>query len=444
METMGVRRLVLSMSVPIAAAMLLSAFYNVVDSAFVANYSDKALLAVSLCYPVQTVMIAVACGTAAGFNTVLSQSLGSGNMEKARQTFLHGILLSLFNWIVFALFGIFASKAFMSWFTQDPQVIAMGSVYLEICCLFSFAIFVEITYERILQAAADAMGNLIMQGAGAIINILLDPIFIFGFFGLPALGVAGAAIATILGQIIAMLIGMWLVKRRKIEFAQVPLSEFYFSWDLIKEIYAVGIPSILMQSIASLMALCMNVLLGQFSETAISAFGVISRLQQLIFMIVLGITNALIPITAYNYGAGLKKRILQIVHFSLLLSTLVMTAGMIAFEIFPEQLFSIFNSGPEMLAIGVPALRIISLSFVFAGISMILGSVFQAVGSAMDSLIVTLLRQLILLLPLVYVLALCFGTGICWWGFVISEAFCAGLSLFFWKRIRSRLHLNAV
>ena len=438
MESMPIRRLVFSMSVPIAASMLIQALYNFVDSAFVANFSPSALLAVSLCYPIQSIIVAVACGTAAGFNTVLSRSLGAKQYDQANQIILHGLFLALCNWIVFAILGWFFSGWFVGLYTQDPAVIAQGQTYLRICTLFSFGVFIQITYERILQAAADAMGNMYMQGIGAILNILLDPIFIFGMFGLPAMGVAGAAIATVIGQLCAMATGILIVKK-KIKMFEIHPSHFKLSWPLISRIYQVGVPAILVQSIMSFMTLFMNAVLGMFSALAISAFNVVNKLQQLVYMIVMGITNALIPITAFNYGAGKVDRIMEGVRFSIQLAGLVVIIGMTLFELFPEQLFSLFGHDAQLEAIGIPALRISSLSLIFASTSMILCSAFQALNHAQESLVVTLLRQMILLLPLVWLLADLGGIGACWWAFLIAEVVSCFYALYCWKKIKNHL-----
>lgn len=438
METMPIRQLVLSMSIPIAISMLIQALYNFVDSVFVANFSDQALLAISLCYPIQTIIVAFAVGTAAGFNTVLSRSLGAKQKERADQIVLHGLFLSLVNGLVFALLGWFGSEWFMGLFTKSAEVIAQGVIYLRVCTLMCSCIFIQITYERILQAAGDAMGNMIMQGIGALVNIILDPIFIYGWFGLPAMGVLGAAVATVTGQVISMLTGIWIVQK-KIHIFDIHPTQFKFSARLIKEIYQVGIPAILMQSIMSLMSLAMNAVLGIFSEVAISAFNVVSKLQQIVYMIVSGITNALIPITAYNYGAANKQRVLDGIRFSLVLATVVAACGTILFELFASQFLTLFGHDANMLAIATPALRIISLSMIFAGITMVLCAAYQAAGNPRDSLVITLIRQIILLLPLVWVFATLFGIEQCWWSYVIAEG--AGLvyALLKWKRLQNNL-----
>lgn len=438
MESMPIRQLVLSMSIPIAISMLIQALYNFVDSVFVANYSDQALLAVSLCYPIQTIIVAFAVGTAAGFNTVLSRSLGAKQKQKADQIVLHGLFLSIVNGLVFALLGWFGSEWFMGLFTQSAQVIAQGVIYLRVCTLMCTCVFIQITYERILQAAGDAMGNMIMQGVGALINIILDPIFIYGWFGFPAMGILGAAVATVTGQVIAMLTGIWIVQK-KIHIFDIHPTQFKLSPHLIKEIYQVGIPAILMQSIMSFMSLAMNAVLGIFSEVAISAFNVVSKLQQIVYMIVSGITNALIPITAYNYGAANKQRVLDGIRFSLLIATVVAACGTVLFELFASQFLTLFGHDANMLAIATPALRIVSLSMIFAAITMVLCAAYQAAGKPKDSLVITLIRQIILLLPLVWVFAMMFGIQQCWWAYLIAEG--AGLvyALVHWRKLQNNL-----
>lgn len=438
MESMPIRQLVLSMSIPIAISMLIQALYNFVDSVFVANYSDQALLAVSLCYPIQTIIVAFAVGTAAGFNTVLSRSLGAKQKQKADQIVLHGLFLSIVNGLVFALLGWFGSEWFMGLFTQSAQVIAQGVIYLRVCTLMCTCVFIQITYERILQAAGDAMGNMIMQGVGALINIILDPIFIYGWFGFPAMGILGAAVATVTGQVIAMLTGIWIVQK-KIHIFDIHPTQFKLSPHLIKEIYQVGIPAILMQSIMSFMSLAMNAVLGIFSEVAISAFNVVSKLQQIVYMIVSGITNALIPITAYNYGAANKQRVLDGIRFSLLIATVVAACGTVLFELFASQFLTLFGHDANMLAIATPALRIVSLSMIFAAITMVLCAAYQAAGKPKDSLVITLIRQIILLLPLVWVFAMTFGIQQCWWAYLVAEG--AGLvyALVHWRKLQNNL-----
>lgn len=434
MENTEIKKLVLTMSLPIIISMVIQALYNIVDSIFVAKVSPEALTAVSLCYPVQTVMVAVACGTAVGFNTLLARYMGQKKMKEANNTLMHGLMLGFLNGIIFAVLGLLFSNAFLSRFTSDFTILSMGNTYIRICTVLSFSVFIQIIFERIMQATGNAMYNMVMQAAGAIINIILDPIFIFGYFGLPAMDVKGAAIATVTGQICAMLIGYGITKIR-IKDLQIKMSNFKFSAEILKRIYQVGIPAILMQSVLSFMTVFMNMILASFSALAISVFSVYYKLQQFVNMAVLGITNALIPILSYNYGAKRDDRVKEAIHFSLALSIGIMFVGTVIFQLFPRQLMSMFSANSEMYSIGMPALKEISLSFVFAGISMILCSCFQALNHANESLWITLGRQLVILLPITYFLMHTFGMNAGWYAFVITEIICALASIIIWKKI---------
>ncbi|WP_294729718.1 MATE family efflux transporter [uncultured Faecalibaculum sp.] len=437
MESMDIRRLVISMSIPIALSMLLSALYNIIDSMFVAGYSQQALLAVSLCYPVQTLMIAIACGIGVGFNTVLARFLGEQKPDMASQSVLNGLFLALISWIVFLLFGLFGAKWFLGLFTQEAAVIEQGDAYLKICCGFSFAIFFQITYERIMQATGRPMYNLAIQGTGALINIILDPVFIFTFNQ----GVAGAAIATIIGQITAMGLGIWIT-HRKVPEIHTDIRQFRWNGALMLRILQIGIPAMVMQAVMSFMSVFMNWILMPYSSMAVSVFSVYIKLQQFVFMIVMGFTNALIPIVSFNFGARRKDRIFPAVRFSLLMATGIMLAGTVLFQLIPGPLLAMFNANQDMYAIGIPCLRIISLSFVFAGVSMILCSAFQALGHPGTSLGITLLRQLILLIPLTALLARLYGLDAGWLAFVITEVICAGLSVLEWCRVKKQVDVQ--
>ena len=438
MESMEVKRLVFSMSLPIIISMLVQALYNIVDSIFVAGISQDALLSVSLCYPIQTIMVAVACGLGAGFNTVLAGYLGEKNFKMADHTLSHGIYLSLICALLFAIFGMFCAEWFLGFFTTQDNVIAMGAAYIRICTLFSFGVFVQITYERIMQATGNVIYNMILQGAGALINIILDPILIYGYFGLPAMGTAGAAIATVIGHIAAMSIGILLVQHNVKEL-HVKLFPVSISLLITKRILIIAIPSMLMQSVMSFMTVFMNMILSAFSAMAISVFSVYYKLQQFVFMAVSGMTNALIPIIAYNHGAKRYDRIIQASDFSLIAAAGIMLAGTIVFELFPKELLSLFHADGEMYAIGIPALRIISISFVAAGLTMVICSILQALNLAGASLVLTLLRQMIILLPLTYILARLLSLSFAWWSFPITEVFTAVLALVFYNRVKGNL-----
>lgn len=434
MGTMPMPKLMITMSLPIMISMLVQALYNIVDSMFVARLSQDALAAVSLCYPVQTIMIAIACGTGVGFNTLLSRCFGEKNAQKANQVVLHGLMIALVNWLIFVVLGLLLARPFLMLFSGQENVIDMGVIYMQICTTLSFGVFIQITYERILQASGQPVYNMIMQGVGALVNIILDPVFIFGYFGIPAMGVAGAALATVLGQVIAMLLGILIVSKRT-KSIQIHIRSFHLSSEILKQIYKIGFPAILMQSIMSFMTVFMNQILVPFSLLAVNVFSIYYKLQQFVFMAVLGMTNALVPILAYNYGARSYSRIKEAIRISLGLSIVIMALGTLIFQIFPSLLLSLFDANTAMMDMGIPALRIISLSFIFAGISMVLGSVFQALGHPNTSLWITLLRQLVLLVPLTYLLASLFGLNLCWFAFVITEVLCAILSLCSLRRV---------
>lgn len=437
MGVMEIKKLIMTMSLPIMISMLVQALYNIVDSMFVARVSDNALAAVSLCYPIQMIIVAVACGTAVGLNALLSRYLGQGKPKEANQVALHGILLAIVNWLIFAVIGIFFSEAFLKLFSTDQEIVSMGVSYMKICTIFSFGVFMQITYERIMQSTGNTVYNMIIQGVGALVNIILDPIFIFGMLGLPAMGVTGAAIATVIGQIVAMLLGI-IITQAKIKEVQIHLREFQLKIRIIKDMYRIAIPAILMQSIMSFMTVFMNMILVTFSELAVSAFSIYFKLQQFVFMAVNGMNNALIPIISYNFGARKQQRILESIHFSLIVACVIMIVGTIVFQCFPEQLMYLFDANEEMMSIGVPALRIISLSFVFAGISLVLSAVFQSVDHANKSLVITLLRQMVLLLPIVYLLANQFGLDALWWAFPITEAIVSILAYIYLKIVKKK------
>lgn len=441
MGTMEVRRLILTMSLPIMISMLVQALYNIVDSMFVARVSEAALAAVSLCYPIQMIMVAVACGTGVGINALLSRYLGEKKREKASQVAMHGLFCAICNWLVFAVIGLFFSEAFLRLFSDDVQIIMMGISYMQICTICSFGVFVQITYERIMQSTGNTIYNMVIQGVGALINIILDPIFIFGLGPVPALGTAGAAIATVIGQIVAMFLGI-IITQKKVREIQLSVRGFHIDGMIMKAMYRIAIPAILMQSIMSFMTVMMNMILAPFSEMAVSVFSIYYKLQQFVFMAVLGMNNALIPILSYNYGANQMERIRESIRFALWMSCVIMAIGTVVFQLFPTQLLYLFDAKEAMLSIGIPALRTISVSFVFAGISMVLCSVFQALGSPNHSLLVTLLRQMVILLPLAYGFSSAFGLDMCWWSFPITEVLCALLSLYLLRSVQKRVFLQ--
>ena len=434
MGTMPINRLLLSMSLPMVISMLVQAMYNIIDSVFVAQIGEEALTAVSLAFPVQNLMIAVSVGTCVGVNALLSRSLGEKNQTAADNAAVNGIFLAFVSYLAFAAFGIFGAHSFFATQTDNPLIIEYGTQYLSICCIFCFGLFLEMMLERIMQSTGRTIYNMLTQGAGAIINIILDPIMIFGLFGFPALGIRGAAIATVTGQIIAMILSAFFNKTKNPDVI-IRLRGFRPHKKTIAVIYEVGIPSIIMQSIASVMTFGMNKILIMFSETAVSVFGIYFKLQSFIFMPVFGLNNGMIPIIAYNYGARNKKRIMDTAKLSICVAVGIMMIGLIIFQTLPVQLLKMFNASPYMLETGTPALRLISISFLFAGYCIIVGSVFQALGNGVYSLIVSVARQLVCILPLAYLFARSLGLNSVWYAFPLAEIIAAILSTILFRQI---------
>ena len=433
MGTMPENKLLISMAVPMMLSMLVQALYNVVDSIFVAKISEDALTAVSLAFPVQNLLIALGTGTGVGINALLSKSLGEKNQKLANKVAHNGILLMLFSAVACALFGIFGSRWFFTTQTDDLVLIEYGTQYLTIVMACSFGIFGQFITERLLQATGRTTLSMYTQLLGAVTNLILDPILIFGWFGLPAMGITGAAVATVIGQIISACFGLWLNIKKNPEI-QLSVKELVPDGAVIKKIYSVGIPSIIMGSIGSVMTYGMNRILMGFSSTAAAVFGVYFKLQSFIFMPVFGLNNGMVPIIAYNYGAKNKDRMLRTMKLAITYAVAIMFVGFLVMQIFPAQLFSLFEASADMLAIGVPALRFISISFLFAGFCIIAGSTFQALGNGMLSMIVSIARQLVVLLPVAYLLSLTGNLNLIWLSFPIAELMSVALSgLFLYK-----------
>ena len=430
------------MSLPIVLSMLVQALYNIVDSIFVAQINENALTAVSLAFPVQNLMIAISAGTGVGINALLSRNLGEKKYEDANLAARNGIFLAIVSSIIMALIGIFGSRPFFLMQTKDPQIVSYGTQYMTIITVVSIGIFMQITFERLLQATGRTIYTMITQGLGAIINIILDPILIFGLFGFPRMEVAGAALATVTGQVIAVFLSLYYNIKKNPEI-NINMKGFRPNKRVIACIYQVGIPSIIMQSIGSVMVFGMNKILLLFSSTAAAVFGVYFKLQSFIFMPIFGLNNGMIPIIAYNYGSKQKKRILSTIKLSVGVAVFIMCIGLFLFQTFPAQLLNFFDASEHMLEIGVPALRIISLSFIFAGYCIIIGSVFQALGNGMYSLVVSAARQLLVILPVAYLFAMFFGLHMVWWAIPIAEIVSVLLSMLLFRRIK-RLRLDSM
>lgn len=443
MGVMPVGKLLFSMSTPMVISFLVQSLYNIVDSIFVARYSSDALAAVSLAYPIQIFMIAVSVGTGVGINALLSRTLGEGNKEKAKKTADSAILLGVLASIGFAIFGSLATKLFFDSQTSNESIRKLGYSYLSIVTIFSFGLMLEITFERILQSTGKTIYNMITQGVGAIINIILDPILIFGLLGAPKLGIAGAAIATVSGQIVAMTLS-FIFNVKYNEEVNISFGKHIFKPDLaiIKEIYRVGVPSIAMQSMSTLMILGLNKILVRYSDMAVNVLGIYYKLQSFVFMPIFGLNNGMTPIVAYNYGAKNKERIMKAIKYSFLTSVFIMVIGTAVFWIFPKELMLLFSPNEEMLRLGIPALKICSLCFILAAFDVIAIATFQSLGNGMYALYASFLRQLILILPFAFVLTKVFGLEAVWFAIPLAELGCAFFDVFLMKKIYEKKVAN--
>lgn len=438
MGTMPVNKLLISMSLPMIISMLVQAMYNVVDSVFVAQISENALTAVSLAFPLQNLMIAFAGGTAVGVNALLSRSLGEKNQEHVNHTATNSVFIFLMTALIFMIGGLTLSHLFFTVQTSNAEIVTAGTQYSMIVVGCSIGLFSQFLLERLLQATGRTIHTMITQGLGAIINIILDPIFIFGLFGMPKMGVAGAAIATVTGQIIACLLAIVLNLKYNHDI-QFQWKSFKPNIQIIKQIYSVGIPSIIMQSIGSVMTFGMNTILIGFSTTATAVFGVYFKLQSFVFMPVFGLNNGMIPIIAYNLGARQSKRMFDTIKLAMIYATGMMLIGVILFESIPQILLGFFNASQAMIQIGTPALRIIAIHFLFAGYSIVCSALFQAVGKGTYSLLTSLIRQLFVLLPCAYLLSLTGNIHLIWLCFPIAEIVSATTSTILFKKMKKQI-----
>ena len=434
MGYMPINKLLLSMAVPMMISMLVQAMYNVVDSVFVSYVGEDALTAVSLAFPIQNLMISIAVGTSVGVNALLSKSLGEKRQDAANRAADNGLFLALLGTVAFMLFGAFCSGPFFASQTKDPQIQRYGTEYLSVVCVFCFGMFFQVMLDKILISTGKTMLTMFTQGLGAIFNIIFDPLFIFGIGPFPKMGVTGAAVATVLGQIAAMALSLFFNLKKNPE-VQLTLRGFRPHLPTIQRIYAVGVPSILMSSIGSVMTLAINNILMAFSSTATAVFGVYFKLQSFVFMPVFGLNNGMVPIISYNYGARNKARVNATFRYAVIYATAIMLVGLAIFQLLPNQLLNIFNASDEMLRIGDVALRVISPSFLFAGAAIVASSMFQALGNGVFSLIVSVGRQLVVLVPVAYLLSLAGRLELVWWAFPIAEIASVLLSLLFLRRI---------
>ena len=435
MGIMPVGKLLITMSLPMMISMVVQALYNIVDSVFVSRVSEDALTAVSMAFPLQALCIALGAGMGVGVNALLSKSLGAKDNDMVNKSALNGLFMTFVSYLVLLVIGIFAVKPFYMIQTDSADIIQYGTDYLSVICCFSFGMFFQFTFERLLQSTGRTFQTMITQTVGAVTNIILDPIFIFGYFGVPAFGVKGAAIATVIGQIIAAVLAliMNIKVNTDIDFS---LKGFKPDIKIIGMIYKVGLPSIIMQSIGSVMVFCLNKILIVFSSTAVAVFGVYFKLQSFVFMPVFGLNNGLIPIMAYNYGAKKKDRMIKTIKCGLLIAFSIMSVGMVVFELFPDAILALFEASDNMLAMGKVALRTIAIHFPIAAICIVLGSAFQALGNAVYSMFVSIARQLVVLIPVAYALSKLGNVNYVWWCFPIAEIMSFTITVIFFIKLK--------
>ena len=438
MGTMPANKLLVTMSLPMVISMIVQALYNIVDSIFVSRLSEDALTAVSMAFPMQNLMISVAVGTGVGINAMLSRALGEKKFEAANKTAENGIFIEVLGYVLFLLIGIFVTKPFFLAQAGAGDIANMGIEYTRICLLMSFGIFMQIGFERILQSTGRTIFTMITQSTGAIINIILDPILIFGLFGMPKMGVAGAAIATVTGQICAAILAITFNLTKNPD-VHISFKGFKPQIIFVKNILSVGIPSIIMSSVGSAMTFGMNKILITFSSTAVAVFGVYFKLNSFVFMPVFGLNNGMVPIVSYNYGAQNKKRLTKTIKLAIMYAVCIMFIGIMLFQFIPDVLLRLFDASDHMLEIGIPALRVISLSFAFAGICIVISSSLQALGHGFLSMMISITRQLIILLPSAYILAKFGGIHAVWWSFNIAEIASLTLSLLFFKHMYNKI-----
>ncbi len=438
MGVMPVNRLIISMSLPIMISMLVQALYNIVDSIFVAKISENALTAVSMAFPIQNLMIAVGVGTAVGVNALLARALGAKDYERVNRIAENAVFLVGVSYALFLIIGLFLVEPFYRSQTDIEEIVAFGKEYLTICCCLSFGVFTQVMFERLLQATGKTVYTMFTQGVGAIVNIIMDPIMIFGLFGCPKMGVAGAAAATVIGQIVAGILSVWLNHTKNHE-VKISMKGFKLDFPVIRQIYGIGVPSIIMQAIGSVMTYGMNRILISFTSTATAVFGVYFKLQSFIFMPVFGLNNGIIPIIAYNYGARNKERVMSTIKHSIVYAMSIMVLGFLVFQLMPAWLLGLFNASETMMRIGVPALRIISISFVLAGFCIACGSVFQAMGRSVYSMVVSVARQLVVLLPTAYGLSMLGNVDAVWWAFPVAELMSLAMTVFYLLRINRNI-----
>ena len=434
MGTSPMLPLIIKMSLPSMFSMLVQALYNIVDSIFVSRLGEYALSAVSLIFPIQLINISVGVGTGIGLSSLISRRLGAKDLEAAKSAAEHGLFLAFCHWLIFVAFGLFGSRAFVTAFSKDFILVKPAVQYCSIVCIGSLFVLCASSMEKIMQAGGNMIAPMWGMLTGAITNIILDPILIFGYFGFPALGVAGAAIATVIGQCMTFLVANVFMIYSDLP-VKVKYGRFPFNLNTIRDIYQVGLPSMVMQSIGSIMTMSLNAILIGFSQAAVAVFGVYFKLQSFVFMPVFGMNHGLMPIMGFNYGARNKKRLIQAYKLGIVIALLIMLAGLVLFQLIPDRLMALFKADGELLQVGIKALRTISLCFPFAAIGIITGTLFQATGRGIYSLMTSMLRQLVIIVPAAYFLSKTIGVMGVWYAFPLAEGFSLCFSMLMLRRL---------
>ena len=438
MGTMNIPKLGMKMSIPMVSSMIAIALYGIVDTMFISKISNDALTTVSLSLPIISIITAISLGTSIGVNAILAKTLGEKNETKAKKIIKAGFLLTFISWLFIALISIIGIKPFFNFFTNNKEIKILGNNYLSIISIISIGSLYQILFEKILEAYGKAKASMIILFSGAVINLILDPILIFGIFNLPALGIKGAAISTVIGQCIGMLIGLFIILKNKIINIK-ELFELKTDNNIIKEIYKVGFPTIILEAANSFISLILNKLLITFSESAVSVWGIYNQLQKFVLIIVYGLNYGMIPIVAYNWGAKKKDRIKQSISFFLKVAIAVVLVGKFIFLAFPGQIISIYDVTTEIINIGIPAFRILALGFIFAGISLVLSATFQSFGNGTYSFIINLSRKIVFVLPLIFLLKPFMGIYAVWISFTIAEIMTMIISILLFKKIKSNI-----
>lgn len=434
METKNLKKLSLKMAAPMVVSMVSLALYNLIDSIFVSNMGTEALTAISLSYPIQAIVTAISLGTSIGVNSVISRKLGEKKKEVANDVSLHGIFLILISYLIVALFGLTSLRTIFKFFTKDALTLNYTVTYLSICLAGSFGLLYQILFEKISEAHGKTIYSMVIQFSGAVINLILDPLLIYGYKFIPSLGIKGAAIATIIGQISGMLIGVILLNKKYIQIKKIKINK-----QIISDIYKVGVPTIISESLAAFVSLILNKLLLSYSTLAVPFWGIYNKVQSFVFMIVYGFNYGMIPIVGYNFGAKTYDRMKKIIKLFIIYALIIMGLGIILFMFGGKIIFKIYGAEPEIVKIGVNAFRILSIGFAFAAFSLVFSSVFQALGKGTYNLIVYLCRQLIITIPLILILKSHLSVNNIWYIFVLAEFIAMIVSVYLYKKTKKQL-----